>query len=262
MIRGKTSLLYHAAAQAQKQGILPVLIVTERKVSWDRAESMGFSKENAIIEESLEYLEDVFHFMDRIISDVMMGELPQDVCIFWDSVGNTISKDEVTINKDGTTEMKASMMKAAKVISSSVRVLSQKVGNTRKISSPKFVGVCFINSAYTKPPEYSGAPSTIVPYGGDAIWYKSSLVLKTARKSKLAAIKDGKELKFGIVSKIITDKNHISPTANSGEFVITADKVFKNEPKLIKEYKEEKKNEWGNSIVFSDDDGEIVDRDE
>ncbi len=243
----------------KNNGILPVLIVTERKVSWERAEAMGFNRTNAIIEESLEYLEDVFSFMDRIVSDVMMGELPQDVCIFWDSVGNTISKDEVTVNKDGTTEAKASMMKAAKVISGALRVLSQKVGNTRKISSPKFVGVCFINSAYTKPPEYYGAPSTIVPYGGDAIWYKSSLVLKTSRRSKLSAIKDGKELKFGIVSKIVTDKNHISPTANSGEFVITADKIFKNEPKLVKEYKELKKDEWGNSSIFSEDDGEVID---
>ena len=90
---GKTTLLFHAAAQAQKQGILPVVIVTEGKVDWDRALSMGFNREESIIEESIEYLEDVYAFMDQICSDVIMGNLPKDVMIFWDSLGNTLSKD-------------------------------------------------------------------------------------------------------------------------------------------------------------------------
>lgn len=259
---GKTSLLYHAAAEAQKQGILPVMIITERKVSWERAAAMGFNKENAIIEENLEYLEDIFAFIDKITSDVVMGELPNDVCIFWDSVGNTCSRDEVKVNKDGTTEMAASMMKAAKVISSHLRPLSQKIGNTRKISSPKFVGLVFANGAYTKPPEFIGGKAAIVPYGGDAIWFRSTLVLKTNRRSKLGAVKDGKDLNFGIVSKISVEKNHITETANSGEFVIVADRIFHNDPKLIKAYKEEKKETWGNSIIFSQDNGEIIDEEQ
>ena len=79
---GKTSLLFHAAAQAQQQDILPVIIVTEGKVDWDRAEAMGFDRDQAIVEENLEYLEDVFAFIDQITADVSMGDLPQDVMIF------------------------------------------------------------------------------------------------------------------------------------------------------------------------------------
>src|SRR5690554_2081649 len=63
---GKTSLLFHAAAQAQQQDILPVIIVTEGKVDWDRAEAMGFDRDQAIVEENLEYLEDVSAFIDQI----------------------------------------------------------------------------------------------------------------------------------------------------------------------------------------------------
>src|SRR5690606_33604376 len=47
---GKTSLAFHAAAQAQAQGILPIWIVTEAKVSWDRAKLMGVDPENCIID--------------------------------------------------------------------------------------------------------------------------------------------------------------------------------------------------------------------
>jgi RecA/RadA recombinase len=260
---GKTSLLYHAAAQCQKQGILPVLLVTERKVSWDRAELMGFNRDSAIVEENCEYLEDCFAFIDKIVSNVTMGDLPMDVMIFWDSVGNTCSKDEVRVDeKTGQTEVVPSMMKAAKVISNQMRPLSMKIGNTRKVTSPKYVGAVIINNAYTKPPAFPGGMSVLTPYGGDQIYYRSTLILKTARKSKLSATKNGRDLNFGIVSSIVTEKNHISNTSNSGEFVITADRIFKNDKALIKAYKDEHKESWGNSIIFDPENGEVIDGDE
>src|SRR5690242_17320901 len=66
---GKTSLLFHAAGQAQKQGILPVMIITEGKVDWERASAMGFDKDTAIVNESCEYLEDAFRFIDKVTAD-------------------------------------------------------------------------------------------------------------------------------------------------------------------------------------------------
>ena len=133
--------MFHAAAKAQEQGILPVMIITEGKVDWDRAELMGFNKDLAIVQEGLEFIEDVRDFIDKITSDVSMGELPQDVMIFWDSVGNTLSKEEVEIKEDGTWEKKSTMMKAAKVLSEAMRVLSKKINDTRKASYPKAVGL-------------------------------------------------------------------------------------------------------------------------
>lgn len=246
---GKTSLLFHTAVQAQQQGILPVIIITEGKVSWDRAEAMGFDKSNAIVEEDLEYLEDVFAFIDKITADVSMGQLPTDVLILWDSVGNTLSKDEVVVEKDGTSTNKQTMMKAAKVITQNMRVISAKINNTRKVSYPKTVGLFVLNQAYTKPAAFSGGMATLVPYGGDAIWFRSSLVLKTARVKKLTATKDKVRMGFGIVSKITVDKNHITNTAHQGEFVITADKIIPNDPDLIKAYKEENKDKWGDAFI-------------
>lgn len=242
---GKTSLMFHTAAQAQAQGVLPVIIVTEGKVDWDRAAAMGFDKESAIVNEDLDFLEDAFNFIDKITSDVSMGELPYDVMILWDSVGNTLSRDEVEMKKDGTWEKKSTMMKAAKVISERMRVISKKINETRKISYPKAVGLMILNQAYTQPPAFPGGMSKTVPYGGNAIWYRSSLVLKTSRRKKLAATKDGIKMGFGIVSKITVDKNHISNTAYEGEFVITADSIIPNEATAIKNYKDTHKESWG-----------------
>jgi recombination protein RecA len=255
---GKTSLLFHTAAQAQKQGILPVVIVTEGKVDWNRAAQMGFDKDSAIVNEDCEFLENAFQFIDKITADVSMGELPQDVMIFWDSVGNTLSKDEVTINKDGTWEKKSTMMKAAKTISENMRTISKKINDTRKQSYPKSVGLMILNQAYVEPPKFPGAPSRLVPYGGNAIWYRSSIVIKTSRVKKLTAIKNGDTVGFGIISKISVDKNHISNSAHSGEFVITASEILPNEAGAIKDYKDTHSSSWG-SIV--DENGEELGND-
>lgn len=256
---GKTSLLFHAAAQAQQQGIMPVLIITEGKVDWSRAEAMGFDRDNAIVEENIEYLEDVFAFIDKITADVSMGELPQDVMIFWDSVGNTLSKDEVSIKKDGTVEHKATMMKAAKVISQHLRSLSGKINNTRKVSFPNFVGLTLINTCYTKPPAFPGGMSTVVPYGGDQIWFKSSLILRTRRRKKLTATKNGVAMGFGIVSSISVEKNHLTNTSHSGEYVITGNAIIPNEKSSIDAYKEEHKEQWGSLEIIDEETGELFD---
>lgn len=248
---GKTSLMFHTAAQAQRQNILPILIVTENKVDWGRAKDMGFDSEGFCIRnEECEFLEDVFRFIDKICSDVASGELPYDVIIFFDSVGNTLSKDEVEVQKDGTYEKKATMMKAAKVISENMRVLSKKVNDTRKISYPKSVGLFIVNQSYTQPPAFPGGKPSQVPYGGSAIWYRSSLVIRTKKAKKLTAKKDGMELGFGIVGKVGVDKNHISNTTNAGEFIITSDSIFPNEPKAIKDYKDSHKESWGNETII------------
>jgi len=255
---GKTSLMFHAAAQAQKQGVLPVLIITEGKVSWDRAASMGFDRDGfAIVEEGLEYLEDVYKFMDTICAKVGTGDLPHDVMIFWDSLGNTLSKDEIEDKPDGTTVRKASMMKAAKVNSEGLRILSKKINNTRKISYPKTVGVTIINTCYTKPPAFTGAMASDVPYGGEAAWYKASLILKTKRRKKLTATKDGIKMGFGIVSSISVEKNHLTNTSHSGEYVITGNSIIPNEKTAIDTYKSENRDQWGESEIMTED-GEII----
>lgn len=250
---GKTSLLFHTAAQAQKQGILPVVIVTEGKVDWDRARAMGFEPDEAIIEENIETLEDGFDYVDQILADAEMGELP-DVVIFWDSIGNTMSKDEFEKKKDATTEKKSTMMKAAKVISERMRIVGPKVNNSRKVSHPSYAGLVFINHAYTEPATFPGGMPSTTPYGGKKIWYSSSLVLKTSRRKKLSAIKDGITMGFGIVAKIQVDKNHLTNTAHAGEFVITADKIIPNEKTAIDAYKKEAKEAWG--VIQEVDTGE------
>lgn len=257
---GKTTLMFHAAANAQRQGILPIIIVTEGKVSWERAKAMGFDPEgDCIIREDIQYLEDVYQFMGNVCADVGSGDLPCDVMIFWDSLGNTLSKKEVEVKKDGSIERKSTMMVAGKANSEGLRVVSTQVNNTRKISYPKTVGITILNTCYTKPPSFPGGMSSEVPYGGEAAWYKASLILKTKRRKKLTAVKDGVKMGFGIVSSISVEKNHLTNTSHSGEYVITGNAIIPNEKTSIDAYKEEHKDSWGNADILDEDTGELFD---
>lgn len=246
---GKTTLAFKAAACAQAQDILPIFIITETKVSWERARAMGLDTEN-IISVHAEYLEDLFKHIDKFLADQASGKLPLDIMIFVDSVGNSISSESVTINADGTSTTGKAMMKASRVIRERMRVLSHKINNTRKISSPKSAGLVFINHSYKKPPEFPGGPTTDVPYGGDGIFYSSSLVLKTRKGRKHEATKNGKKVKFGVNSKISVEKNHLVDVTNSGEFVIVADDIIPNEKGAITEYKEAHKEQWGGTMTY------------
>ena len=246
---GKSTLGFHAAVQAQKDGILPIFIITESKVSWDRAEAMGLNVGDCLVFYA-EYLEDIFGSIDRVLADMQTGKLPLDCLLIVDSIGNSISSESVTVNKDGTTSTGKAMMKAARVIRENMRVLSHKVNNTRKITSPNTAGLVFVNHSYKKPPDFPGGPTTDIPYGGDGIYYVSSLVLKTRKGRKLEATKNKKKVKFGMVSKISVEKNHLVDVTNSGEFVITADAIIPNESGAITDYKDAHKERWGEAVIM------------
>jgi recombination protein RecA len=249
---GKSTLAFHAASQAQSQGAVCVFIITESKVSWDRATSMGIDLDQCIIEHA-EYIEDIFKLIDKYLVEQANGNLPVDLLFIVDSIGNTISSDSIKFNKDGTSEIGGAMMKAAKVLREKLRVYSHRINNTRKLSSPKTSGLIFVNHAYKSPPAFPGGPTTTVPYGGDAIFYCSSLVLKTSKGKKVEAIVDGKKIKFGLVTKIAVDKNHLSNVSNSGEFVITANMIIPNEKGAIDDYKQQYKDSWGSAEIEHDE---------
>lgn len=259
---GKTSFLFHAAAQAQEQGILPILIITENKVDWDRAALMGFDRESAIVEDNIEYIEEIYDFMQRRITDMMKGDLPYNICFFWDSVGNTRSQDEVEMGKDGYIVKKKGMQVAARAHANCLRTFTPMINNTTKHTCPYFASALLINTGYNKPPTFPGGPTGYVPYGGEKLWFNSSLILKTARKGKLDATKDGKKVVFGLTSKIAVEKNHINGISLSGEFAITADEIIPFEKNAIKDYKERNRDKWGNiDIYHTKTDGESEDED-
>ncbi len=250
---GKSSCAYHILAQAQKQGILPCLICTEGKINIERLIMFGIDMDNMLYFE-VSTLEDVFRRIDGLLTDQNNGKLPTDIFIIVDSIGNTVSEQSLTNNKDGTITYGGSNMKAAKVLKDEMRVYSHKINNTRKIMSPHSTGLLIINHAYNSMPAFPGAISSLIPYGGTGLLYAASLVLKISKGKKLEAIVNSKKVKFGITSKISVMKNHLTDVSNEGEFVIVSDAIIPNEKGAIEDYKIKTRGKWENAEVESEED--------
>jgi RecA/RadA recombinase len=249
---GKSSLGFHLAAKAQSQGILPVFIITEGKMSIERAASMGVNIEEAIIVHST-YIEDVFEQLYKFLSHQAKGDIPKDILFIVDSIGNTISRDSVKVSKEGNTEVGGAMMKVSRVLRENMRVVSHSINDTRKVNSPHFASLMVINHSYKQPPQFPGGPTLDVPYGGDGVFYSSSLVIKVRKTKFLKAVKDGRDVSFGISTKLAVEKNHINGVSNEGPFLITPDSIIPDEPTALKNYKDEHKDSW-NGLVIPDGD--------
>lgn len=243
---GKTTLMLHIAAQAQKQGIVPIIIVTENKMDWKRANEMGLdtSKSKCIIREDLEYLEDVYDYISQKTEDVKTGKLPMDTVILWDSVASTPSRESLEIAKDGSIKKKYGPQKSASVIGYYNPIIMKRVSSTRQIDSKGKVALVMLTQAYVKPAEFAGGMATIVPNGGEKIWFPLSLCLEIKEGMPLRATVEGKQIQYGTVCKIKVAKNHLSPVSTSGELVITSDKILPNDKNAIEVYKKENKHKW------------------
>lgn len=248
---GKSTLLLHAAAQAQQQGIFPVLIITEKKYRDDRAIAMGVDMDNCLKNLRCKTVEDVFEFADKVIADVNKGKLPYDTMIFIDSLGSINCRAARIENKDGTTTVKNVHQQNAKAITEHLMLMADKIGDTRyEETSNHYVGMTVLNQIYVQPAQFPGGMASNKPRGGKKLKYVSSLQIETKKRKELSAKVNKKDVNFGIISKIIVKKNHINSVKNSGEFVIVADKIFANQPGAIDDYKSENREKWGEAVII------------
>ena len=113
---GKTTALIEAAVNAQKQGILPVFIISEMKWSWDHAKEMGLQVDEVLDDNgnvtdyeghflyadrgSLNTIEDVAVYIADLMDEQAKGNLPYDLCFFWDSIGSVPCDLSVRSNKN------------------------------------------------------------------------------------------------------------------------------------------------------------------
>lgn len=249
---GKSSIIFHAAVQCQQQGIMPVLIIKEKKHRQSRIELMGFDTDKAIVNTSCTSLEDMFEFADKIIAAVNKGKLPTDVMIFIDSLGNANCRAARTDETDGTSAPKNVHQQNAKVMSEWMMILSDKIGETRFTTTPHYIGLTCTNHVYDKPVQVG--PRTIVmqqPRGGKKRKYVASLEILTKKVKTLSAKVKGVDKSFGMVSKVTITKNHLNGVQQSGLFVITEDEIFANQKGAIDDYKERHRDKWAEAQIFS-----------
>lgn len=256
---GKTLAMLEAASAAQKMGILPVLIITEMKWSWEHARDLGLEfteikddNGNIIDYEgffiyadrgTLNTIEDVASFMSNLMSEQNKGNLPHDMCFFWDSIGSVPCELSVKSNKNNN-EWNAGAMSTQ-----FGNGINQRIPLSRKETSKYTNTLVAINKVWTAKPEVPMGQPKLMNKGGMSMWYDATLVLTFGNitnpgTSKLKAIKDGLQIEFAKRTSIQVEKNHISPLQSRNKVIMTAHGFIADDKASIDAYKNSQKDYW------------------
>jgi hypothetical protein len=265
---GKTTLLLEAAVNAQKAGILPVFIITEMKWSWPHAQTMGLEVQEVVDEATgeindyqgfflyadrgtLNTIEDVAAYILDLIDEQKKGNLPYDLCFFWDSVGSIPCDLSVRSNKNNN-EWNAGAMSTQ-----FGNNLNQKILLSRKEGNKYTNTLVAINKVWTMKPEHPMGQPKLQNKGGMAMWYDATLIITFGNitnpgTSKIKAIAKGKEYEFAKKTKVQIEKNHINGIQSRGSIVMTQHGFIEDEKKAIDKYKDTYKGSWTNILGSAD----------
>ena len=257
---GKSTTSIELAVNAQKMGILPVLIITEMKHDWNHWKTMGFQINDVIDKETGEILdqdgffiyrdrstlnsiEDIAEFIIDLLTEQKKGNLPYDLFFLWDSVGSIPCQMSIEQGKNNP------MWNAGAIATQFGNFINQQIVMSRKESAKYTNTLCVINKVGVAPALTPMSQPKMTNKGGDTFYYDSSLCLTfgnvtNAGTSKIEATKDKKKVEFALRTKIACDKNHINGITTKGTIISTIHGFIKDDPLAIKKYKEEHSHEW------------------
>ncbi len=255
---GKTTALIKTAIDAQKKGILPVLLITEQKWGFEHARLMGLDCENKIdpktgmsswegffiFRNDFKYIEQITDFINDLLNDQAKGELDYDLCFLWDSVGSVPCKM--------TYEGKGGKQHNASVLSDKIGMgINQRITGSRRSDEKHTNTLVICNQPWVELPDNPMGQPRIKAKGGESMWLNSSLVFlfgnqKNAGITKISIkmkVNDySRQVKIAVRTKISVLKNHINGLGyEDGKIMITAHDFMKarteaEEKKSIDEY--------------------------
>ena len=257
---GKSTTSIEVAVNAQKMGVLPVLIITEMKHDWNHWKTMGFEINDVVDEETgeiidqdgffiyrdrstLNSIEDIAAFIIDLLVEQKKGNLPYDLLFIWDSVGSIPCQMSIEQGKNNP------MWNAGAIATQFGNFVNQQIVMSRKESS-KYTNTLFVvNKVGVAPALTPMSQPKMTNKGGDTFYYDASLCftfgnITNAGTSKIEATKDKKKVEFALRTKIACDKNHINGITTKGTIVSTVHGFIKDDALAIKKYKDEHSHEW------------------
>ena len=238
---GKSTVAIEAMAHAQKKGILPILINTEKKFNWEHAKEMDLDDENIIYEDTLETAEACCQYIKDRLKDQSEGKLAADILIVWDSIGNVISDAELKADEKGDT---AAIMATAKILTQQIhRIIEKKISNTRKENHPYNATLLIVNHAYQ-----GTMANTLTPYGGRGVLKAATIIIRMggilSNSSKCYATKNGVDVAYAIKTGLTVVKNHITNVAVKTKIICTPQGFLMNTKDALDKYKKERREDW------------------
>jgi recombination protein RecA len=190
---GKSLVVAHLIAEAQKKGGIAVLFDTEFAASPQFLDAIGVNTTN-MLHVQLECLEDVFSTMEKMIMDVREKHPDRLLLIAVDSIMGATTKVEMEqdYDKEGWATAKAIIMSKA------MRKLTALIAKQR-------IALVFTNQLREKLGAMFGDKYTTA--GGKALGFHSSVRIRLDRTGR---IKVGKEV-LGVTVRAQITKNRVGP---------------------------------------------------
>jgi hypothetical protein len=260
---GKSTTTIEAAVNAQKMGVLPVLIITEMKHDWNHWRTMGFEMTDILDENeevvdhegffiyrdrtTLHSIEDIAAFIIDMLDEQKKGNLPHDLLFIWDSIGSIPCQLSLDHGKNDA------MWNAGAIANQFGNFVNQQIVMSRKESSPYTNTLLIVNKTGNTRPKTPMEQVRMTNKGGDTMYYDASLCLTfgnitNAGTSKIEAMKDKKKVEFALRTRVACDKNHVNGITTKGTIVSTVHGFIKDDANAIKKYKEQHSNEWVNIL--------------
>lgn len=252
----KTTALVKAAVDAQKQGDLPVFIITERKWSFEHAKELGLECEMNedgtwdgffLFKDDFDYIEQITDYMNELIDLQEKGDLPHSLVFLWDSVGSVPCKM--------TFEGKGGKMHNASALADKIGLgISGRISKSKKEDYPYENSLIIVNQPWVDLPDNPFGQPEIKAKGGEAVWLASSLVFlfgnqKKSGISHIMATKDKRKVSFGIRTKISVLKNHVNGLGyKDGKIIAVPHGYIEDTPTAIDNYKKEYSEFWKNKL--------------
>lgn len=265
---GKSTAIYEAVAGAQKIGDLPVIIETEGNWSWEHARDVGVQFEEVVDEstgEIIDYngnflffngddllnmykfvdysngkegtkalrsepvIEDVARIMTELLDAQDNGELEENLCFLWDSVGS-INGFKSVMSKSNNNQWNAGSMETA-----------FKSLTNHRIPSSRREGKTYTNTFGVVQKIWLDNENKVVKHkGGEAFFYSPRVIVHfggilSHSTTKLKATSGGETYQFGIETKVRCEKNQVNGIEEQGKLASTSHGYWN--PKKIDEYK-------------------------
>jgi hypothetical protein len=270
---GKTTAMVKSALSVQKQGGLPVFIITEQKWSWEHAKLMGFQFEEVINEltgeidyegqfifnNTFKTIEDISDYINGMIDEQEKGNLPYELTFLWDSIGSIPCRM--------TYEGKGGKMHNAGVLADVIGMgLNSRITGSRIIDSKYTNTLIIVNQPWVKTDMKNPmSQPKIKAKGGESVYLNSTLVFQFGNQqdagiSKIEATKHGRKIAFATRSKVSVVKNHINGLGyTDGRLICTPHGFIMDDPDMIKQYKAEHSDYW--QIIIGDSEFDLSESD-
>ena len=225
---GKTTFLMEGIVACKKQGILPILILTEHKFSLERLKVMGVDEDELIIV-TAQSIEEAYKYIEDELKDIRNGDTDHKRFFFLDSIGNAMADSELEYDVE---DHDKSMGKGAKAIKNLTKRVNSLLGK-RQVRNK--AGVLLLNQSYQSMPSYG--PSVETPYGGEGLIYSCILNIRLRRKGDLKMTRKKVDTIIGKEVLVEMKKNHITSILTKTPVYVLGPGFMHSDPDALKDYK-------------------------